>query len=556
MADDLEQSARPDRPRGRSMYEFVVDDSNLEMGASPKGAPKIPVRGERQHTQMIRFFVAGLTIMCMIVFGAIVFTNKTESGQPATAVHTGSTYDSGFNMKQNWGAYSPYFDTGKPFNGISENSLQGIHTLPETCSYKQVHILHRHGDRYPAGGTADKIEVVAEKLKAMSKEPHKKLAWLKDWEYALGRELLVSTGVATLFTSGSKFWGSHGQLLYNTTNTSWNSGLNKFPDGSSRPKPLLRATTQYRIEESARAWAAGFFGTYGHPATEPDTRKEYDLVLQVEEMGYNNSLAGYFACPNAEAKNAESGSKRKWKWVDHYLKDAAKRLQTLLPGYEDFGPRDALAFQDLCTFETAAYGSSPFCELFTETEWRGFEYHLDLMFYGESGWGSHVGPATGLAWLEELHARLTHQLISESHNGVNTTLTSAESTFPLDQPFYADFTHDSVIVSVLSALQFEWIKKDLSPKKIKVPRQFILSRLTPFGARLYVEILSCDKSDMVRLKLNDRVLNLGDLKYCSNDSSGLCSLPDFIKSLESALSSIDFEDVCYAEHDWETPKLD
>lgn len=538
------------------MYEFVVDDSNLEMGASSKTGIQKPVRGERQHTQMIRFFVAGLTVMCIVVFGAIIFTNKTEGGQAAMAVHTGSTYESGFNMKQNWGAYSPYFDTGKPFNGISENALTGIYTLPETCSYKQVHILHRHGDRYAAGGTADKIEAVVEKLKGMSEEPHKKLAWLKDWNYTLGRELLVSTGVATLFTSGSKFWGSHGHLLYNSSSASWSSDLNKFPDGSPRPKPLLRATTQYRIEDSARAWAAGFFGTYGHPATDPDTRNEYELILQTEEMGYNNSLAGYFGCPNSEAKHAETGSDRKWKWVENYLKDAAKRLQHLLPGYPDFGPRDALVLQDICAFETAAYGSSPFCELFTETEWRGFEYHLDLMFYGESGWGSNVGPATGLPWLEELHARLTHQLITESHNGVNTTLSSDESTFPLDQPFYADFTHDSVIVAVLSALQFDWIKKDLSPKKIKVPRQFILSRLTPFGARLYVEVLSCEDGDMVRLKLNERVLNLGDLKHCSNDSNGLCSLPGFIKSLESVLESIDFEDVCYAEHDWKALEFD
>lgn len=540
------------------MYEFVVDDSSLEMGASPKlGPQRSPNAVERQQKLMIRLFVAGLSVLCLFVFGAIIFTNRENSAPPPAAVHTGSSYDSGFNMKQNWGAYSPYFDTGKPFDGVSESAQSGVHTLPGQCTYKQVHVLHRHGDRYPAGGTADKLEKVVSKLYNMTEPPTKKLAWLKDWEYTLGRELLVSTGVATLFTSGSRFWGSHGHLLYNASDlASWNPEVNRFPNGTQRAKPVLRATTQYRIEESAKAWAAGFFGTYGHPPTDPDTRNEYDLVLQVEEQGYNNSLAAYFGCPNSEADNAESGSERKWAWVERYLSDAAKRLQHLLPGYEDFGPRDALAFQDICAFETAAFGSSPFCELFTETEWRGFEYHLDLMFYGESGWGGHVGPATGLAWLEELRARLNNKLIDSSHNGVNTTLSSSPDTFPLGQPFYADFTHDSVIVSVLSALQFEWTKTNLSSKKIQVPRQFILSRLTPFGARLYVEILGCEDDEMVRLKLNDRVLNLGDLKHCPNDSTGLCPLSGFISSLDYALEALDFEDVCYKEHNWKEWKED
>ena len=40
--------------------------------------------------------------------------------------------------------------------------------------------------------------------------------------------------------------------------------------------------------------------------------------------------------------------------------------------------------QSLCAYETVGLGYSNFCDLFTEEEWKGFEYFLDLQFQGES----------------------------------------------------------------------------------------------------------------------------------------------------------------------------
>lgn len=503
----------------------------------------------KHEARVLKIFITILSAVFIVVVVVLLLTHTgSEPNRDAgAAAHTGTTYASGFNMKQNWGAYSPYFDTGVPFEGVSKSALEGEYSLPNRCTYKQVHVLHRHGDRYPAGSPARKMEEMGEKLEAMARESPQQgnEAWLNDWRYLLHTELLVGSGVGALFESGAKFWGSHGRLLYDDAAAlpGWSNSVNTWPNGTQRTKPVLRATTQDRIESSARAWAAGFFGLNGS--------ESYDLVLMDEVQGNNNSLAGYMACPNADRPGGRNGAERSKKWVDVYLADAAQRIQKLLPALGPLKPSEALAIQDLCVFETAAFGSSAFCGWFTEQEWRGFEYHMDLKFYGDSAWGSYAGPATALSWIAELRARLLNVLITEPGFGVNTTLDSNHATFPLHQPFHADFTHDSVIMSVLSALQLPFTKQNLPDHKIKVPRQLIVSRLTPFAARLYVEVLECGErgnaADYVRLRLNDRVLPIGGLKHCEDNEKGLCSYHNFVRSLEWALSAIDFDEVCFGE---------
>lgn len=526
--------------------EFEIEDSR------PTGSRKH--KNRRQESKVVCLFVTLLSTLCIFVVGVLVYTNSSGNSRDASnSAPTGPTTKD-FDPQQNWGAYSPYFTSGVSFAGISEKALHDEFTLPDTCSYKQVHMLHRHGDRFPAPGTTELMQQVAAKLESMTAPPADAgLKWLEKWNYTLGQDILVGKGVANMFDSGSRFWGTHGRLLYNASwSPFWNDDFNVFENGTARPKPVLRATTQYRIEDSARAWAAGFFGTYGHPSTGVDPREHYDLVLQPEQEGSNNSLAPSYGCPNTEQDGAERGKELKKEWYKIYLADATTRLQAALPGYEDMKPKDVLGLQDICIFETAAYGHSAFCHLFTVKEWRGFEYHMDLKFYGDVGFGSglNIGVACGVPYLTELQARLKNEYITTTDKGVNLTLDSNPETFPLHQPFYLDITHDTTIYSVLSALRFDWLKEDLPTDKIKAPRQNIISRLTPFGARLYIEILDCDGDELIRMKLNDRVLPLQDLKYCPENKMGFCPKKNFLQHLDWALKKIDFVDVCYGNHNF------
>jgi hypothetical protein len=80
--------------------------------------------------------------------------------------------------------------------------------------------------------------------------------FLNMWKYYLGENLLVATGAAQDYTSGTQFWNIRGRLLYNATigQPFYNSS---FVNGTTRPKPLLRTTSQERILDSALAWANG-----------------------------------------------------------------------------------------------------------------------------------------------------------------------------------------------------------------------------------------------------------------------------------------------------------
>lgn len=512
-------------------------------------------------------FIAMLMMPLAILAALFVVVNKASgSSQDArlsspNAAPTGLSYPSGFDMRVNWGAISPYFEEGMPFEGITRSQKNEMYNLPPRCELQQVHVLHRHAERYPTKGRASRMKTTAEKIQQMNISPEAKgLQWMTNWTYELGSELLTAPGVATELKSGSDFWASHGRFLF-----SYPEGEAKDEDGSAynlfyspkmvpkyvgsserQGKLVIRATDQSRIQTSARAWAAGFFGLYGGQEYVSNTADDvYDLVLQSETAGSNSTLASYLSCPNALSQKILKNKAKVNQWIASYLANASKRLQKVLPGMMNVTAQDAFAMQDLCTFETAAYGSSPFCSLFTETEWRGYEYAADLDFYYDSSFGSKFGAAEGTGWLYELRSRLEQKPIVEAGFGVNITQDESNFTFPLDQPVYLDMTHDSVIMSVLTALDFTFLKKVLPAESMPVPRQFIVSRLTPFGSRLFVEVFDCGEDKQIRLKLNNRILPLGHLSGCPSTTDGLCPFDGFVASLTKRLQAIDFDSVCY-----------
>lgn len=76
------------------------------------------------------------------------------------------------------------------------------HPLPPGAKIEQVHMLSRHGSRYPTTGSppsifGDKIAKMAGKFKAKGA-----LSFLNDWSYGLGAEILVPKGRQELFESG------------------------------------------------------------------------------------------------------------------------------------------------------------------------------------------------------------------------------------------------------------------------------------------------------------------------------------------------------------------
>ncbi|ODQ67934.1 phosphoglycerate mutase-like protein [Nadsonia fulvescens var. elongata DSM 6958] len=444
--------------------------------------------------------------------------------------------DESFVAKHHWGTISEYYTGGSNFPGIEGDGLG----IPEQCSLDQIHVLHRHAERYPASYAAKPMKAIAKKLKThfenSTYEPLPPFEWLKTWNYTLGTELLTPKGVATEFSSGSKFWSDYGQALFKTDQQFYSPKINTYSNGTQRPIPVIRAPPH-------PAWAAGFFGQYaGQPYTEKDASKLYELVLQDETDGNNNTMASWYTCSIPDDKFP--GLPKVDEWVNYYLNETVIRLQNYLPGI-NLTNTEVYNMQQICTFETASIGYSSFCDLFSDEEWQGYEYVDDLEIYYWDSFGSgEYATVFGAGWASEFIARLEGKLITTPANGVNVTLTNNTETFPVNQPFYLDMSHDLDIIFMLTVMDLDFLKQELSSTSMDPARQFMVSRLVPFGARLVFEVLGCGSDRYIRAKLNDRVLPLGSMKYCPKDSEGLCPFNDFVKSLKASIESIDFDKLC------------
>lgn len=207
-----------------------------------------------------------------------------------------------FSIIKHWGNLSPYHSVKS--HGLPSSSQ----IVPKGCELEQMHWLQRHGARYPTtnpNGPAG----LATRLKAAKFKASGKLKFLNDWDYKLGAELLTPFGRSQLYNLGVSARIKYGFLL----------------DRMNGTKPVFRTESQDRMLRSAQNFAAGFFGI-------PD-EDQYNLLVMIEAPGFNCSLAPYHSCPNDNKLYPNVNAKlATWDFI--YLKDARKRLQKMVKGYD------------------------------------------------------------------------------------------------------------------------------------------------------------------------------------------------------------------------------
>ncbi|KAK4449285.1 histidine phosphatase superfamily [Podospora aff. communis PSN243] len=430
---------------------------------------------------------------------------------------------------QMMGYLSPY--TPSPGFGVDE------FPLPRDAEILQVQMLSRHGARYPTSG-ANVMEFAERIAKAKGKgdvQFSEELDFLSGWEYALGGETLVPKGRMELFESGVLHAYMYGGL---------------YNPGS---KIIVRTTTQDRMLKSAENFLAGFFGL--------EWTRNATVEVIIEERGFNNSLAGDLNCPNAG--RLKGGTKAAMEWIGLYLKNATERLNAMADGYE-WTLDDTYAAQTMCPYETVAYGYSKFCELFTHDEWKGFEYSVDLWFHGDFSFASPTGRAVGIGYQQEVLARLNNHTLGYSGSQINVTLDNNTDTFPLNQTLYFDFSHDTTIIAILTAFGLKQFSTPLDPTVHPGDHNFTVTHLTPFGARLDIEIirtpkpLAADRSSYldgastkyIHFILNQRTIPLGlSLPGCdASRVDGWCEMSAFLKEQKKMPDLARFQEACYRDY--------
>lgn len=485
-------------------------------------------------------------------------------------------------IQEYWGQITPYADNAENYFGVSDVGL------PDGCQVEQAHLLQRHGARFP-GGTYDdgpNNENFAGKVLNWTQANSTMqftgpLSFLNTYQYQLGSAYLTGIGASQSFQAGVTFWNRYGRTLYNATQgqVAYNAS---FTNGTSRPKLTIRTTSQSRIENTQISWALGFFGPSYELTPDPSLTNftsPFNVIVIPEGGTENNTLASYDSCfKDADPVTGYLGDLDLYSYLPIYLADAQSRLSQYVPKGFTLTLNDTYAMQSICAYETNYLGRSDFCTLFTEAEWSGFENTLDIEYYYDYSYGNPTGRAQGIGYLQELIARLDNQLITTSNSSVNSSLTNNSRDFPLGQKFYADFSHDDIIISVLTAASLDYIKDppSLSQYPPSPNRHFILSHLTPFSARLVTEVIGCSSASptpkaasqtqyyptqhgyspnnathkFIRMRLNNGVLPLSTIRggFCGNRTDAMCPLSSFLTSQQNAYAESNYNYACFGNY--------
>lgn len=423
----------------------------------------------------------------------------------------------------NFGPYTPW----RPAENLFPET-NTYRTMPSQCQLKQVHILHRHGARYPTDGMDDGPGLFGAMVRNATRQgtfnATGALSFLHHWNYSLGEAILVHQGAQELFDSGVKHYYEYGRLLSNAS-----------------AKPVIRTTSSSRVLDSSRYWTLGFFGW--------DATEKMNLEVLTEADGQNNTLEPKYACPNG--KEFAFGDAMRKQWQQVYLKDALKRWQRDIQGL-NLTIEDMFNIIQICPFETAGLGFSQFCSLFTKEEWEGFEYDGDLKFQGNSGFMNPMAKPMGIGYVQEFLARLTNHSITGQTTSQNMTLDRNGTYFPLEQRLYADFTHDNSIVNILTAFNLTQLADQLKASEPTKNRRFRARDIVPFAARIAIEVMECqDKKKTVpyiRFKINDAVVPLDEGQGCEKRPDGLCLQSAFEKHLRNAIQASQFDLACFGKN--------
>jgi hypothetical protein len=198
---------------------------------------------------------------------------------------------------------------------------------------------------------------------------------------------------------------------------------------------------------------------------------------------------------------------------------------------------------------------------------EGYEYSVDINFAGNNAFQSPTGRAVGIGYIQETLARLQHHLPTiPTGTQINTTLDNNTATFPLNQTLNFDFSHDTNIMSILTAFGFTQFAPFLPATQITPNRSLIVSHMEPFGARLDIEVINTPAplngsrkngdsyteggpTTYVHFILNQRTLPLYvSFPACGERDDGWCELTTFLEVQSASLPEAQYEYACFGNY--------
>lgn len=177
-----------------------------------------------------------------------------------------------------------------------------------------------------------------------------------------------------------------------------------------------------------------------------------------------------------------------------------------------------------------------------------------------------MGRAVGIGFVEEQIALLSKHTIDVPTAQINVTLDNNTVTFPLDQSLNFFFSHDTNIMSILTAFGFTQFAPLLPDTYIPANHSLVVSHMEPFGARLDMEViqtpspLNGSRADgpqylagkpttYIHFVLNQRTLPLGtSFPACGLRDDGWCELTTFLEIQSASLEESQYDYACNGDY--------
>jgi hypothetical protein len=216
--------------------------------------------------QIVTFTIVGLLIA--LASGAFAYTLRQHKNSEVDFVHAPLPGLKDPTILRDFGGMGPYIGAEYVFP-------------PNECKVSQVHMISRHGERYPTTHMGSIIANFATNISSLPKNNFRKsLSFLNGWTIAtdnwivspgdqLEQETLTgpAAGSTRLFTLGSEFRSRYPDL--------WD-----FTHHDNKAMALWSSNST-RVIHSARYFATGFFGV--------DVRTEVQIIPETEDR-WGNSL--------------------------------------------------------------------------------------------------------------------------------------------------------------------------------------------------------------------------------------------------------------------------
>ncbi|KAG0255683.1 PHOsphatase [Mortierella polycephala] len=448
------------------------------------------------------------------------------------------------SIRQRLGTKSPYPHEDRPTGHLRDT--------PKGYELAQVHVVCRHGTRYPGDDDSGELKELAKKL---SNTTVPGFNWIRKWSTdawypPLKGDLLAARGDSDLYEIGRRFAKRYESFL----------DLHPYDANTFE----FRSSSKTRSSQSASAFSLGFFKD--HFVGEPSRLKKNSRlrappaqpvgVYTIPE-GQDQEMAVKYSCSVWKEKVDDHPQVllQAQLYEESFLPALAKSLSTILGA--DMTADDASLIYKMCGFEVSLYDDvSTWCQLLLQTENGGqrkgngkdelvldnflkFEVLGDLEDYYTYGLGvpfnGFLGCKFGTSLLDSVELALTNDITAEG---------DGEEFFR----GHFKFGHSESIMFISSFLGLYGqngtaLTADMTAEQL-AKREFRSSLFAQFASNIAFEVFRAKKSSssepvgLIRLLVNEKPVLIPGC------NTMLCEWSDFKRIITEAGAGCDFESCC------------